>query len=96
MLADTFWKRLQGLQFVRSLPTDSGLLLTPCSSLHTCWMRFSIDVIMLDMDCGVLGIKTQVRPWRVVICDRGTAQVIEVCPGSVVIAKGTKLEWINQ
>lgn len=53
-------------------------------------------MIMLDMDCVVLGIKTQVRPWRVVICDRGTAQVIEVCPGSVVIAEGTKLEWNNQ
>ncbi|TWT73332.1 DUF192 domain-containing protein [Allorhodopirellula solitaria] len=92
-IADTFWKRFRGLQFRGSLPESSGLLLTPCSSIHTCWMRFSIDVIMLDCERCVLGIRTRVSPWRAVVCERGTAHVIEVRPGSVGVPKGARLDW---
>lgn len=92
-IADTFWTRFVGLQFRRSLPSDAGILLTPCSSLHTCWMRFSIDVFMLDVDFVVLGIRRHVRPWRAVICQRGTTQVIEVNPDSVDVAIGCRLGW---
>ncbi|QDV45848.1 hypothetical protein Enr13x_57510 [Stieleria neptunia] len=93
--ADTYWKRFKGLQLRRSLPQGSGLLLSPCSSLHTCFMRFSIDVIMLDRENVVLGKKLRMRPWRVVICNRGTARVIEVSPGSVDVADGTQLSWMD-
>lgn len=90
-IADTFWTRFKGLQFRRSLPQRSGMLLTPCSSLHTCWMRFSIDVIMLDENFVVLGVKSEVRPWRAVVCDRGTKMILEVIPGSLVVKSGERL-----
>lgn len=95
-IADSFWKRLLGLQFRHSLSDGYGLLLSPCSTLHTCFMRFSIDVIMLDRENVVLGMKSKIRPWRAVICDRGTARVIEVRPGSIKIAVGTGLAWTNE
>jgi uncharacterized protein len=92
-VADTFWKRFKGLQLRRSMSADSGLLITPCSSLHTCFMRFSIDVIMLDKANVVLGLKRDVVPWRALFCDRGTTRVIEVMHGAVEIAAGTRLDW---
>lgn len=93
-IADTFWKRLKGLQFRKSLPAGTGLLITPCSSLHTCFMRFPIDVFMLDKTRVVVGIRTYVRPWRAVLCDRSTIQVIEVHSGSVIVAAGTRFDWL--
>ena len=84
-IADTFWKRLKGLQFRRSIPQGSGLLLSPCSSLHTCFMRFPIDVIHLDAKNRVLSISRNVRPWRLHFCPRGTHHVIETIPETVAI-----------
>lgn len=95
-IADTFWKRFKGLQFRKSMSRGSGLLLTPCSSLHTCFMRFPIDVIMLDLDHRVIGIRSQIQPWRAVFCEPGTTQVIEIHPGSVTIGAGTKLHWFDE
>ncbi len=95
-IANTFWKRFTGLQLRRSLLQRSGLLLSPCSSLHTCFMRFPIDVIMLDRDGRVLGVRSNLRPWRAVFCKSGTKQVIEINPGSVTIAVGTKLHWRDE
>ena len=48
IFAATFWTRFRGLQFQKSLPSDEGLLIAPCRSIHTHWMRFAIDVAMLD------------------------------------------------
>ena len=39
-VADGFWSRLRGLQFRKELPAGSGLLLVPCSSIHTCPQSF--------------------------------------------------------
>ena len=75
--ADTFFTRLRGLQFRSSLPRDGGLLLSPCSSLHTCFMRFPIDVIMLDADNIVLGHRRNLKPWRMFLCEKHTTSVIE-------------------
>ncbi len=69
-LADTFLKRLVGLQFRKALPGDSGLCIWPCSSIHTCFMRFSIDVWMLDRQGRVLKCRRRVRPWRLAIAPR--------------------------
>ncbi len=76
-IAHTFWRRFKGLQFRRCLPTDSGLWLRPCSSIHTCFMRFPVDIIMLDEDLRVLTVRKCVRPWRTVLCERLTRSVIE-------------------
>jgi len=90
-LADTFWKRFKGLQCRKSLPQGVGLMLAPCSSLHTCFMRFSIDVLMLDQDLLVTGIHRNIRPWRVALCKRGTTCVVETNVGEIDIPQGTRL-----
>ena len=90
-VAKTFWTRLVGLQLCRHMAGDAGLWIAPCSSLHTCFMRFPIDVIMLDRNNIVLGTRRNVRPWRALLCVRGTAGVIETNVGAVKIAVGTRV-----
>jgi hypothetical protein len=63
-VACNFWRRLRGLMFRASLPVDRGLLIAPCRSVHTLHMRFPIDVIFLDKSARVVGLETQLPPWR--------------------------------
>lgn len=92
-IANTFWTRFKGLQFRRPLPEDCGLLIAPCSSIHTCFMRFAIDVTMLDADGTVVGYRKNIKPWRIALCNRSTKKVIETTAGTFRIPIGTKVEW---
>ena len=64
-LNDTFFSRLIGLMGKRNLPPGSGIILKPCTQIHTCFMRFNIDVIFLDADLQVLHIVENMPPWRI-------------------------------
>lgn len=90
-LADSFWSRLIGLLAGRSIAPDEGLLLSPCNSVHTCGMRFSIDVAQLDHDHLVLAVRTDVRPWSVVAPVRGGRHVLEGAPGTLEPLRGRRL-----
>ena len=62
---NTFFSRLTGLMFKKNLPSGSGIILKPCTQIHTCFMRFNIDVIFLDANLKVLHIIENMPPWRV-------------------------------
>ncbi|MGA2259580.1 MAG: DUF192 domain-containing protein [Thermoguttaceae bacterium] len=91
VIADGFWSRLCGLQFRRLLPPGDGLLLVPCASIHTLWMRFAIDVAMLDRTGGVVAVRQAVRPWRLVFAPRGTHAVLEASAGTLCLSVGDTL-----
>jgi uncharacterized protein len=81
-IADGFCSRLVGLQFRRPLPSDAGLLLVPCNSVHTCFVRFPVDVIFLDAHGCVLAVRHNLRPWRLAFGPRKTHAVLEIPTGS--------------
>lgn len=62
---DTFFSRLIGLMFKKNLPAGSGIVLKPCTQIHTCFMRFNIDVIFLDKNLQVLHVIENMPPWRI-------------------------------
>ena len=62
---NTFFSRLVGLMFKKNLPAGSGIILKPCTQIHTCFMRFNIDVIFLDTDLKVVHIIENMPPWRI-------------------------------
>lgn len=62
---NTYFSRLMGLMFKKSLPVGSGIILKPCTQIHTCFMRFNIDVIFLDDNLQVLHVIENMKPWRV-------------------------------
>lgn len=88
--ARTFLSRFAGLQFKKSLPEGGGLLLTPCNSIHTFFMRFAIDAVFIDSDGIVLHIAEGVKPWRVSKIISGARSVLEL-PAGTAIATGTKI-----
>jgi uncharacterized membrane protein (UPF0127 family) len=90
-IANSWWRRLCGLQFRKTFPQDKAILLVPCSSIHTHWMRFPIDVAMVDKHGVVLDVRENVKPWRIVNAPKNTFGVFEWFPKSVLVAVGDKL-----
>ena len=64
--ASGFRRRARGLIGVTSLGADRGLVLAPCRAIHTCGLRFPLDVIFFAHDGRVVRITTRVKPFRMV------------------------------
>jgi len=65
VMAETFFKRCQGLLGKKILPAGQALVLKPCNSVHTFFMRFSIDVAFIDKDNKVVKIIPAIPPFRI-------------------------------
>jgi uncharacterized membrane protein (UPF0127 family) len=79
-VADTFATRLRGLLGRASLAPDEGMLFRPAGSIHTFFMRFPIDVVLLDRDGAVVAVFAELRPWRAV-WHRRARTALELPPG---------------
>lgn len=64
-LAGASRERRLGLSRHAHLSLEEGLLLTPCEAIHTCGMRFAIDVLFLTPNGRVCGLRRGLRPWRI-------------------------------
>jgi uncharacterized protein len=49
-LLESFLERLRGLMFRKEIPSDYGVIISPCNSIHTFFMKFDIGVVYLDKD----------------------------------------------
>jgi uncharacterized protein len=77
---ETGRERARGLMGRGALAPHEGLLLRRCRSVHTFWMRFPIDAVLLDRDERVLAI-VQMPPWRVLLPRPGVRHILEVGAG---------------
>ena len=68
---------MRGLLGRDGLGQGEGLLIKPCGSVHTFFMRFPIDVVFLDRELSVLAVRPEVRPWRTA-GTRGAKVVLEL------------------
>ena len=76
-MADTRWMRLRGLIGRPAPARGEGFLLPRTTSIHTCFMRYAIDVVFVDDGGRVLSVYPRVPPWRV-RSHRGAAAVLEL------------------
>jgi uncharacterized protein len=57
--------RRKGLLGRTDLPVDEALIIAPCSSIHTFFMKFTIDVAFVSKDGTVLRLCHSLAPWRI-------------------------------
>ena len=62
--ADRFLPRLKGLLGRSGLAGGEGLLLEDCAAVHTCFMRFPIDLCFLGVGGEVLKTVEALGPWK--------------------------------
>jgi hypothetical protein len=67
--------RKRGLLGRTSLDPDTALVIAPCNAVHTCFMRFPIDIVFVARDGRVTKTATGVRPWRLAVSPRAFATV---------------------
>jgi uncharacterized membrane protein (UPF0127 family) len=81
-VADNPWSRMVGLLGKKELPTGEALLIRPCSSVHTFFMRFPMDAIFVNRENQVLKVVREMRPFRFAGARRSHA-VIELMGGAL-------------
>ncbi len=81
--------RTRGLLGRRALPPGYGMLIDPCPSVHTWFMSIPIDVIFLDRENRVVGLRRNMKPFRMAGAWRG-ARTLEL-PVGTIAATGTSV-----
>ncbi len=76
--ATSFCQRMQGL-LGRSMMTDGeGLYIPKCKSIHTFFMKFSIDIVFIDKKYKVKKVITGLKPFRFACGSYKTAGTLEL------------------
>lgn len=81
--ADTYFSRLKGLMFDRSMDAGSGLLFEDCRCIQTCFMNFAIDTIFIDKNFVVKKTFENIKPWRLSQIVWQASSVIELPAGTL-------------
>ena len=92
---DSTRRRMWGLLGRRALPSGEGVVLRPAWSIHTAFMRFSIDVVFIDAELVVMRIDEDLRPFKTASC-RGAREVVELPAGECArrgLAVGDRVAW---
>lgn len=63
-IANTFISRAIGLLNRKELNKGEALILSPSNSIHSLFMRFTIDAIFVDKKGKVVGILPSFKPFR--------------------------------
>ena len=81
IVADSFLLRARGL-IARRFEGFDGMIFPRCGSIHTCFMGMDIDVLFLDRDYVVVGVREWLEPWGVAGA-RGAVTVVEFPAGTI-------------
>lgn len=82
-IAQDFRSRSIGLLNRQSLNENEALLIKPCTSIHTFFMKFPIDVLFLSKEGKVIKIEHSLKPWNLSGCLLGCFMVLEIQPGKL-------------
>jgi hypothetical protein len=89
-VADSFLSRLIGLLGRRSLQPDGGVWIVPANAIHTIGMLFSFDLVLIDKDFKVVGLRELVRPFSITRPNLRAESVIEL-PAHTVFRSRTEI-----
>lgn len=95
-IAKSFSDRLIGLMFKLPSSNYDGLIIDSCNSIHTCFMKYNIDVIFINKSDQVVKFIKNIKPWRMTLMYFSAARVIEYESGVVHlnIKVGDQLEVV--
>ncbi|MFZ5648170.1 MAG: DUF192 domain-containing protein [Bacillota bacterium] len=82
-IADGFAGRLVGLIGKEKDLEGVALMLKPCNSIHTFFMRTPIDVVFLDRLGMVIYSIEEMRPFKFSGIIKGARTVVELSPGAI-------------
>lgn len=94
-LFDTMLTRSTGLMFRKksfaliALAFESKQL----AGIHTCFMRFTLDLFWLDKNRKVISIAKGVKPFRIANPAKPAKYILEAPAGKITLKTGEKLDF---
>ena len=95
-VADRWWPRLRGLIGRPEPARGEGLLIAPSQGVHMSWMKYAIDVVLLDKEKRVLAAYTDLQPRRRTKMHWNADCALELPAGTLAstgTVVGDRLEW---
>jgi uncharacterized protein len=89
-VADSIFGRLVGLLGKRSLHPNSGVWIVPANAVHTIGMLFTFDLVLIDKDFKVVGLRELVRPFKITRPNFRAESVIEL-PAHTIFRSRTEI-----
>jgi uncharacterized membrane protein (UPF0127 family) len=89
------WERMRGLLWRPPLLAGEALIIDRCGSVHTCGMKYALDLVFLDRESVIRKLVRAVRPWRMAGCIAADT-TLEMPAGSIDRLKlepGMQLLW---
>src|SRR5574344_1306230 len=82
-VANNIVTRTIGLLSRKFLNINEGLIILPCHSIHTWFMRFNIDVIFVNKKNKAIATYKNVKPFRILPIHITSRYVIELTSGVI-------------
>jgi uncharacterized protein len=89
-VADSIGSRLVGLLGKRFFKPDGGVWIVPANSIHTIGMRFTFDLVLIDKDFTVVGLRELLRPFKITRPNFRAESVIEL-PAHTIFKSRTEV-----
>jgi uncharacterized protein len=89
-VADSMLSRMIGLLGRSSLQPDSGVWIVPANAVHTIGMMFAFDLVLIDRDFKIVGLRELVRPFSVTRPNFRAESVIEL-PAHTIFRSHTEI-----
>jgi hypothetical protein len=81
-VAMTFHDRARGL-IARDFQNFDAMVFNNCSSIHTMFMSMNIDVLFVDRNNKICGLRKNLNPWVPYVRAPGAVSVIELPVGTI-------------
>lgn len=96
-LASGMIDRMIGLMFKKEMNGFDGLLIDPCNSIHTFFMRYPLDLLFIGKDNKIIKVIRDMQPWRMTWMYYKSHKVLELKAGTLPLAikEGDILEVTN-
>ncbi|MDD5692812.1 MAG: DUF192 domain-containing protein [Candidatus Omnitrophica bacterium] len=82
-VARSFFSKIKGLIGRKLLLPGQGIILEPCNSIHTFFMRFPIDVLFVNRKYRVIKAIPDFYPNKISLIYWRSARVIELPAGTI-------------
>ncbi|MEH7352855.1 DUF192 domain-containing protein [Neobacillus drentensis] len=82
-VANSFFARLKGLMFRKDPIKNEGLLIIPCNAVHMFFMKFPIDIVLLNKQNEVVKVYQNLKPWRMTKPEKNAYSTLELPAGSI-------------
>ena len=89
-VGDTFLTRMVGLLGKKSLGQDGGLWIVPANAVHTIGMMFTFDLVLIDANFRVVGVRELLRPFKITRPNFKAESVLEL-PAHTIFRSRTQV-----